>query len=44
MCSHETQIAPELLDYKLDLISSMKQKLDLYVESFPPYHPLGIHN
>ncbi|KAM7452917.1 hypothetical protein BLSTO_06342 [Blastocystis sp. subtype 1] len=37
-------IAPELLDYKLDLISSMKQKLDLYVESLLPFHPVGIHN
>lgn len=44
MCSCEIQIAPELLDYKLDLISSMKQKLDLYVKFFLPVHPVGIHN
>lgn len=44
MCSRDTQIAPELLDYKLDLISSMKQKLDLYVESLLPFHLVGIHN
>ena len=42
--STEEQIAPELLDYKLSLISRIKQKLDIYVDSirFKPF--VGDHN